>query len=85
MTKLTLEIKDGKAVFSKGKGSISLELSTSEQDLQRYFELAGIEEIISSYNRTEDGWEFFNKEGKRAWCTDTDLGEKLKELEKNRT
>ncbi len=81
MAKLKLNISKDKLTFSKGKGRFSVFRETTEDDLKRYFELANITDIISNFNPTEDGWEFFNQEGKRAYCTHADLIEKLEELQ----
>ena len=81
MAKIRLNISKDAMTFSKGRGRFSLHRGTTREDLERYFELAGITHIISSFKAADDGWEFFNKEGKRACCTHRDLIEKLNELE----
>ncbi len=81
MAKIKFNIQGDVISFKKGRGSFTLERETSEFDLKRYFALAGLSNIVTSYNKTADGWEYFNKEGKRAWCTHADLIDKLKELE----
>ena len=81
IVKIKLNIAKNKMTFSKGKGSFSLHRQTTREDLNRYFKMAGLTNIISSFNSTDFGWEFFNKEGKRAYCTHEDLIKKLEELE----
>ncbi len=85
MAKLKFNIQGDVISFQKGKGSFSLELGaeTTELDLKRFFALTKITHIVTKYNKTADGWEYFNQEGKRAWCTHKDLIEKLKELEQH--
>jgi len=81
MAKIRLKILKDAMTFRKGSGRFSLRRETTRQDLERYFELAGITHIISSFKAADDGWEFVNKEGQRACCTHRDLIEKLNELE----
>jgi hypothetical protein len=81
MAKLKFNIKGDVIGFSKGKGCITFEKETTEFDLKRFFALTNITHIVTKYNKTIDGWEYFNQEGKRAWCTHLDLINKLKELE----
>jgi len=81
MAKLKLKMEGDRVTFIKGSGSFSVERETTEFDLKKYFALAKIGKDITRYNKTEYGWEFFNKEGKKAWCTHKDLIEKLRELE----
>ena len=81
MAKIKLNIQGDKITFKKGEGSFSLERETTEFDLKRYFAPTQLTNIITRYNKTEYGWEFFNEEGNRAWCTHADLIKKLNELE----
>ena len=83
MAKIRLNISKDAMTFSKGRGRFSLHRETIREDLERYFELAGITHIISSFKAADDGWEFFNNEGKRAYCTHEDLIKKLEELEED--
>ncbi len=82
MTKIKFSVSKNKLTFSKGQGKFSLYRETTEDDLKRYFELVNQTNIISHFNQTEDGWEFFNTDGKRAYCTHADLIEKLEQLQR---
>ncbi len=81
MTKLKFNKHGDVISFQNGKSSFSLEAETTEFDLKRFFALTKITHIVTKYNITLDGWEYFNKEGKRSWCTHSDLKNKLNELE----
>lgn len=81
MSKLKFNKQGDVISFEKGRGSFTLEAESTEFDLKRFFALTKITHFVTKYNKTIDGWEYFNNEGKRAWCTHSDLKNKLKELE----